>query len=92
MAIQVQSARRLEQIQRAYRVSIEIIKGDLGRAIMRRLRRGMNNHIRCSVFHQLKNTLSVADVTIEVFISCDLDASRCSDHEVSPSGPKNTAR
>ncbi len=58
----------LEKVQRSSRIRVKIIEYDLGGAIVRWLRRGMDNHAWPGVFQKLKYARSISYIQIVVLI------------------------
>src|ERR1700722_1082053 len=61
--------RGLQQVQRAASIGIEIIKRDLRRAVVRRLRRGMHDCRRPYVLDQTENAFAIAYINLAMLVS-----------------------
>lgn len=64
-------AGRLKQVQGADRIRIEVIERNRGRAVMRRLRGGMDDGIGFDFGNKLQNALPVSNVDIVVGVVRD---------------------
>src|SRR5688572_6366798 len=56
--------RRLEQVQRASRVRIEVVEWDSGSAIMRGLRGGVDDRGRAEIVNELEDAVPVANIQL----------------------------
>ncbi len=87
------SSRSFKQVQRSTGIRVEVIEDDLGCAVVRRLCCGVNNYVWLGFLQEPKNPsrLRMSRLDGARTLGSHRSAAR-RDHDVSPSGPKNTAR
>jgi hypothetical protein len=66
------ATRRFEQVDRANRIRIKIVEGDLSGAVVRRLGRGMNYYPWPRGLEQSENFFSVSNINTVMLVSWDI--------------------